>query len=150
MQVNSISNGYGIKFGALSSDLQDKMWNAISKKYSGDINKITKSKIYKDYQYILKNSNECFLTEDRKNGYIEDKNNAIQACIDVSSAYQKKEPYIEIIKTLKNAIKFWSGVTINLNKDGKKSRISSEQDFSLTEEQLDNLVVDNNNDVELK
>ncbi len=55
MQVNSVSNGYSVNFGALSSQLHEDMWKAVQRNCK-NVKDINNSKLYKDYKYILKHT----------------------------------------------------------------------------------------------
>lgn len=108
MQINSVSNGYG--FGALSSQLQENMWQAVKRNCPKSYlsRKIEKTKLYRDYKYILDNSEGLLLDEVRtglNSGYIIDKNCNMMGNINVSKAYGKKDNYAEMIKIVAQFLK---------------------------------------------
>ena len=112
MQINSVSNGYGIKFGALSPELQENMWQAIKRNRPQGYQNINKSKLYQDYKYILNNTSgdNRFFVESRtdynkgriieQKPFSDDKGKGFELIRtwDISKAYSKKDPYKEIIK----------------------------------------------------
>ena len=99
-----------MKFGALSPELQEKMWKSVVKNYSKgdavDVN-INRSKLYQDYKNIINNSKGSLLFEKRSaydKGVISDKNGIISD-INVSDVYDKKDKYKEMIKLLTEKLK---------------------------------------------
>jgi hypothetical protein len=115
MQINCVSNGRSVKFGTLSPDFQENMWQAVRRNYPNFPNgNINKSKLYQDYKFILNRT----AGDDYSYRMIHDSRNyervLIQAnpsdycrkhkfgtCeqLDISDAYwNSKDPYKEIIK----------------------------------------------------
>ena len=114
MQINSVSNG--IKFGTLSHELHENMWQAVQRNCP-NLENLNKSKLYRDYKYILeKTAGDDFsfdwLHDCRKNFRYTSKviaadpseerrehNFSHSAYLDVTDIYwNSKDPYKDIIK----------------------------------------------------
>ncbi len=139
MQINSVSNG--IKFGALSFELQEKMWQAVKRNNPNFPNgNINKSKLYQDYKYILNQTkgDDCLFVEIRdeydKGRIVEErpysdntgKGYTVQRVWNISKAYSKKDPYKEIIKIFAKELK---------NKDANDG-MTGEDVFSVVSNEL--------------